>query len=444
MSEPVTNLLFRNEPAMSALEESVLASITEQAWLDLARELVPAGQPAAENPLDPDLPHGHEEGIALVVADKLRGMGFDVDLAAKRAGRPNVIGVLAGCGCGPSLIVNDHLDTYPAGDPTAWTMTDGRPYRPTRRGDRLYARGTSDTRGNLACTLLAAKAIRDAGADLQGTLQCVYTVDEEKNGPDGSIYLLDEYGLKADLEITCEPTGWTRPDGSWGMGIAVANCGNFLVEIETRGHKTHIWRPDTGVNAAAKMARLLSALETMTFTHRPPRLYGGTPPMVTVVRIAAGVPGEMQFTPDRCTAVLAVVGIVPGMTEETVMADIESAMAAERAKDRELEASARPFPNALFVHGTDEQDPAAQPACALRRAYLAVLGEEPQIYRKNAFNDTIRFAERGIPAITFGPGEDGWPPINEYIGVQKSVAATKILALTVMSILGIRTAGDSQ
>ncbi|HUB13958.1 MAG TPA: M20/M25/M40 family metallo-hydrolase [Acetobacteraceae bacterium] len=424
---------------MSAMEARVLGAITEQAWFELACELVPAGQPAAENPLDPDLPHGHEEGIALAVADKLRAMGFDVTLAAKRPGRPNVIGVLAGSGDGPSLILNDHLDTYPAGDPTAWTKTDGKPYRPTRHGDLLYARGTSDTRGNLACTLLAAKAIRDAGVTLRGTLQCVYTVDEEKNGPDGSIFLLDEYGLTGDMEITCEPTGWTRPDGSWGIGIAVANSGNFLVRIETRGHKTHIWRPDTGINAAAKMARVLAALETMSFTHQPPRMYGGTPPMVTVVRIGAGVPGEMQFTPDRCTAVLAVVGILPGMTMATVMADIEARLAVERARDNALDVTAEPFPNALFVHGTQELDPESEPAAALSRAYRALLGEAPQIYRKNAFNDTIRFAERGIPAVTFGPGEDGWPPINEYIGIQKSVAATQVLALTVIDLLGIDT-----
>jgi acetylornithine deacetylase len=428
---------LRNSTALGDVETRVIDGITEARWLALARALVPAGQPAAENPLDPDQPHGFEQGIALVVADQLRAMGLAVELVAKRPGRPNVIGVLPGNGAGPSLMLNDHLDTYPAGDPAAWTMTDGRPFMPTRHGDRLYARGTSDTRGNLACTLLAVRAIRDAGVRLAGTLKCVYTVDEEKNGPDGSIFLLDEHGLSGDLEITCEPTGWTSPDGAWGMGIAVANCGNFLVEIETRGRKTHIWRPDTGVNAVAKMARLLARLEDMTFTHEPPKLYGGTAPMITVVRVGGGVPREMQFTPDRCTAVLAVVGIVPGMSQQSVMADIDAAIAAARAADPALDAAARPFPGALFVNATLEENPDAEPTAGLRRAYARVLGREPNVYRKNAFNDTIRFSERGIPSITFGPGEDGWPPVNEYIQIEKSVAATKILALTLLDVLGI-------
>ncbi len=421
----------------SAGPELVTAEITEQRWLALARTLIVAGQPAAENPLDPDMPPGREEGISEVVAGKLAELGLAVEMISKRAGRPNVIGTLAGSDPnGPTLILNDHLDTYPAGDPARWTKTGGDPFRPTRDGDFLYARGTSDTRGNLACTILAVEAIRRCGVQLSGTLKCVYTVDEEKNGPDGSIFLLDEQGLRADYEITCEPTGWTRPDGSWGMDIGVANSGHFLVEVETFGIKTHIWRPDTGINAVNEMAALITALEKTPFRFDPPKLPGGTPPMLTPVRIGGGVAGEMQFTPDRCSAVFAVVGLVPGMTQDSVLADIDAVLQSFMRVRSGTKATLRPFPNALFVTGTRELSPEAEPAAAIARAYRQVLGTEPRAYRKNAFNDTIRFQERGIPSVTFGPGEDGWPPINEYIRIGKAVAATKILALALMDILG--------
>lgn len=422
--------------APDSLEQRIFASITEEAWLSLALELVPAGQPEAENPLDPDLPHGREEGIAKVVAAKLEAMGFAVELVAKKPGRPNVVGILAGSRVEPSLILNDHLDTYPAGDHAQWTRTGGKPFAPTRHGDQLFARGTSDTRGNLACTLLAVKAMLDAGVRPAGTLKCVYTVDEEKNGPDGSIFMLDERGLRADYEITCEPTGWTRLDGTWGMSLALANAGHFLVELEVTGFQSHLWRPDLAINPIDKMMRLLPALAAAPLAHRPPTMYGGTKPMITVLRVSGGGPREMQFTPGRCKAVLGVVGLVPGMTRESVMADIEAALGKARREDPELVAAARPYPGALFVCGTVEQDENAEPAASLRAAYRSVMGEEALLYRKNAFNDTIRFAERGIPAVTFGPGEDGWPPINEYICIRKSVAATRILALAVLGILG--------
>lgn len=428
----------RPPAARTELRETIRGFVTEQRWISILRELVPAGQPAAENPLDPDMPPGREEGIALVVAARLKEYGLAVEMPTKREGRPNVIGTLPGHGRDSRvLILNDHLDTYPAGDPVQWTKTGGNPYHPTRDGDFVYARGTSDTRGNLACTLLAVEALQRTGIRLAGTLKCVYTVDEEKDGPDGSIFLLDEYGLRGDYEITCEPTGWTRPDGSWGMDIAVANSGHFLIQIETQGSKTHIWRPDTGVNAVAEMAALVGVLETTTFTYKPAKLPGGTPPLLAPVRIGGGLPGEMQFTPDRCKAVFAAVGLLPGMTEESVLRDVTAVVDSFVGQRPGLSATVSRFPNALFVAGTNELSEEFEPAATLARVYSEVLKVPPRFYRKNAFNDTIRFSERGFPAITFGPGEDGWPPVNEYIRVKKSIAATEILAVTIMDLLGV-------
>jgi acetylornithine deacetylase len=161
--------------------------------------------------------------------------------------------------------------------------------------------------------------------------------------------------------------------------------------------------------------------------------------MITVNRIAGGVAREMQFTPDHCRAILGVVGLVPGMTQDSVLIDIKTVIEAQMRADKELKAEARLYPGTLFVGGTLEQDQSENPTLAICNAYARVLGEEPKLYRKNAYNDTIRFAERGQAAITFGPGEDGWPPINEYIHIDKAVAATKVLALTVLDLLGVHS-----
>jgi acetylornithine deacetylase len=420
---------------LSALEKRVIDSITEDAWLDLTRELVVAGQPDSENPLDPDMPSGHEEAIALLVAGKLEAMGLGVELRAKQPGRPNVIGTWAGRGDGPRLIINDHLDTYPAGDPAAWSATGGNPYKPTLCNGRLYSRGTSDTRGNLACTLLAVDALRRNGVELRGTLQCVYTVDEEKHGPNGAIYLVDDLGLRADYEITAEPSGWTKAENDWGIGIAVAHAGNCVIELSTVGTKSHLWRPDTGINAISQMAKLMMAIEAMTFTHTPPVLYGGTQPMACFTRIRAGVPREMQFTPAECTTIAAIVGIVPGMTLDSILADINVVIASCHAADSSFEARARIVPGSLFVAATQEVPKHAEPVAALTSAYEKVLGKEPIYYRKNAYCDTIRFSHAGIPSVTFGPGEDGWPPVNEYIHTAKGVPAAQVLALAIMDVL---------
>lgn len=422
--------------SLTVLEQNITAAITYEDWLSLTSELVVTGQPDSENPLDPDMPSGSEEAIALCVAGKLRDMGFEVELHAKVPGRPNVIGTWTGEGGGPTLIVNDHLDTYPAGDPTAWSKTGGNPYNPTVEDDKLYSRGTSDTRGNLACTLLAVKALRDNNVRFKGTLKCIYTVDEEKHGPNGAIYLLDELGIRADYEITAEPSGWTRSRDDWGIGVAVAHSGNCLLELVTEGTKSHLWRPDTGVNAISKMAKLLSKLETIQFTHEAPGYYGGTKPMVCPTRIGAGVPREMQFTPSECKTVIAVVGIVPGMTLESILGDIGAVIVQLAKNDPDFKSAVRQVPNSLFVPATMEVAETAEPVASLTSAYKQILGDAPVYYRKNAYCDTIRFSHAGIPSVTFGPGEDGWPPVNEYIHTPKAVPAAQVLALAIMRILG--------
>jgi acetylornithine deacetylase len=352
--------------------------------------------------------------------------------------RPNVVGVLKGRDGAPSLILNDHLDTYPAMEPEKWHMTDFDPFKATRHGDLLFARGTSDTRGNLAASLLAVQALVEAGVVLDGTLICCYTVDEERNGTEGSVYMLKQVGLTADYEITAEPTAWGDVSGDWGMNLSVANSGHCLIEIAVRGIKSHIWRPDISVNAITEASKLLPKLETMAFTHVPAKFMGHTPPCCSVVRIRGGLSGEMQFSPDTCTITLAVVGIVPGMTLASVIRDLEQTAREAFGAVNEIEIDVRQVPGSLFVNATEPVPVNEEPCNSLRAVYRRLMGREPGVNRKNAFNDTIRFREAGINAVTFGPGEDGWAVDNESISITKAVMATRIYALTIMQILGIR------
>tara|TARA_R110001592_G_scaffold290962_1_gene560148 strand:- start:7626 stop:8924 length:1299 start_codon:yes stop_codon:yes gene_type:complete len=423
---------------LTDIEARVLARITEPAWQELTTELVRTGQPNSANPLDPDIPAGEEEAIALLVAGKLEVMGMTVEKYESMPHRPNVVGRLPGPEGGPSLMINDHLDTYPAVEPEKWDMCGGDPFRATRHGDWLYARGTSDTRANMAAALVAVKAIIDEGVKLNGDLICCFTVDEEKDGPHGSIYMCREVGLRADYSITAEPTAWGGDSPDWGMNISVANSGHCLIEIALQGVKSHIWRPDTGVNAISLAADIIPHLNTMPFTHEQAELMGNTPPCLSVVRIQGGLPGEMQFSPDDCLLTVAVVGIVPGMTLDSILADIETVVAGVIGGRNSVSFSARQVPGSLFVEATEAVGADEQPCVSIRRSYRRLMGDEPRINRKNAFNDTIRFREAGMNAVTFGPGEDGWAPVNECISVPKSVTAAKIYALTIMDILGVR------
>ena len=429
---------------LSTIQNNVLEHITEERWLTLATQLIKTGQPQACDPLDPDLPSGQEEAIAMLVAGKLEALGMSVETYESMPQRPNVVGVLKGSGDGPVLMMNDHMDTYPVVEPHKWDKTDFNPFKATRHGDLLFARGSSDTRGNMASAILAAQALKDEGIQLKGDLMYCLCVDEERDGTHGSIYLMNEVGIKADYSITAEPTAWENPTTSeWGMNLSIANGGHCLVEIKVVGQKAHIWRPDTSNNAIVEVAGLIPLLQGMEFTHEPTEFMGHTPPCVTIVRIRGGLPGEMQFSPDECVLTLAVVGIVPGMTIDSVIKDLTD-VADPLFKDREdISFAVNQVPNSLFVDATEPVSVDEEPCKSISKSYALLMGGKlPIPNRKNAFNDTIRFRDAGINAVTFGPGEDGWDPDNESISITKAVTAAKIYALTIMEILGVSNSND--
>ena len=429
---------------LSTIQNNVLEHITEERWLTLATQLIKTGQPQACDPLDPDLPSGQEEAIAMLVAGKLEALGMSVETYESMPQRPNVVGVLKGSGDGPVLMMNDHMDTYPVVEPHKWDKTDFNPFKATRHGDLLFARGSSDTRGNMASAILAAQALKDEGIQLKGDLMYCLCVDEERDGTHGSIYLMNEVGIKADYSITAEPTAWEDPTTSeWGMNLSIANGGHCLVEIKVVGQKAHIWRPDTSNNAIVEVAGLIPLLQGMEFTHEPTEFMGHTPPCVTIVRIRGGLPGEMQFSPDECVLTLAVVGIVPGMTMDSVINDL-TVVADTLFRDREdISFTVNQVPDSLFVDATEPVPVDEEPCKSISKSYALLMGGKlPIPNRKNAFNDTIRFRDAGINAVTFGPGEDGWDPDNESISITKAVTAAKIYALTIMEILGVSNSND--
>ena len=437
-SSPALSQQIQNIEITKELRERIIASIKEEELIEFIKEIIRAGQPAAENPMDQSLPGGKEEGVSLVVAEKMRASGIDVQLHSEIAGRPNVVGIKKGSGGGPSLVLNDHLDTWPAGDRSKWTMTNYDPYNPTLHGRFLYGRGASDTRGNLACQLFAVRILMKLGLKFKGDLILAYTVDEERGVNNGAKFLLEKKGLKADYALVAEPTTWRR-NGEKGTAVAVAHGGTCILEIETKGKKMHLQRPDEGVNAILKMAHLLSELEKTTFTYKPSKAPGLTVPMISVNWIQSVKPEDRQFVPDICTVGMAVVGLVPGMTKESVLADVQRVIDKLKANDKDFDAEVRLSKMwDGFMPPTVEPEYDALHLSALIQSYEEITGKKPVLVRKNSYTDAVQFSLHGIPALTFGPGDDAWSPMNEFIDMDQAMIATKTYALTIARILGVQ------
>ncbi|HEX7554098.1 MAG TPA: M20/M25/M40 family metallo-hydrolase, partial [Geothrix sp.] len=113
-------------------------------------------------------PSGQEGPLAALVATRMGAMGFQVE--TDRLG--NVLGTRQGSGSGPTLLFDAHLDVVPVPDPSAWTHA---PFGAELDQERLWGRGSADTKGALAAMLCAGAA----AADFRGTLLVSASVCEE-------------------------------------------------------------------------------------------------------------------------------------------------------------------------------------------------------------------------------------------------------------------------
>ena len=177
-----------------------------------------------------------------MLAEWLEQAGLEVHVEEAAPGRPNVIGVARGTGGGRSLLLNGHLDTVGLLEP------DGGLSARVEDG-RLYGRGAYDMKASLAAIALAA--VECAGLGLRGDVIVTAVADEEA-GSIGTESLLRRWS--ADAAIVAEPTD---------ERLCIAHRGWLAFDIETRGRAAHGSRPDLGIDAIAKMGRILVAIEAL-------------------------------------------------------------------------------------------------------------------------------------------------------------------------------------
>ena len=83
-------------------------------------------------------PPGDTRPVAAAVQELLDRHGVSMATVAAREEKPNLVATIEGDGPGPHLVLNGHMDVYPAGDEALWT-------RPPLSGEvadgRLHGRG---------------------------------------------------------------------------------------------------------------------------------------------------------------------------------------------------------------------------------------------------------------------------------------------------------------
>jgi acetylornithine deacetylase len=370
----------------------------------LLAELVrrPSVNPMGRTDLPPEIVG--ESRVTAFLEEQLRELGCPFRRQAVMPGRDNLVATYAPPSPAPfSVLFEAHQDTV---------AVDGmvvEPFGAKVEGGRMYGRGSCDVKAGVAVMLAAfARLVREKPAR-SAAVTVAFTADEESGGL--GVSELMRSGVRADYAIVAEPTL---------LNIVNAHKGVARFHLETTGRACHSSRPEEGVNAAYRMARLLRGVEAYAeVLHAlPPDPVLG-PRTVSVGRVAGGV--SPNTVPDFCRADVDR-RLLPGETFEGAAADLEAFL-------RGLPEVDFPFTLTQSSPGCAPLDPAG--SVELVRRFGAVIDSvagRHTVHPVPFGTDASRIAVSGVPAVVFGPGDIAQAHTkDEWIDLAQLEPAAEIL-----------------
>ena len=351
-----------------------------------------AAQLVAIESINPDVVAGGsgEFGVARFVAEWCERAGLETELTELAPGRANVVAVARGTGGGRSLMLNAHMDTVGVAG-----MDD--PFVPRLEDGRLYGRGAHDMKGSLAACMLATAGA--SGRRLRGDVVLTAVADEEFASIGTEAVAAS---ARADAAIVTEPTD---------LELALAHRGFVHLQVDVQGRAAHGSRPELGIDAIAKMGRVLVGIEALDGRLRAspthPRLGSGS---VHASLIEGGQ--EFSSYPARCS-LQAERRTIPG--ESAALAERELREIVERAGEGDPDFSAEfhaPISREPFEVSEDEEI-----VRLVRRHAADVLGAPPATVGVPFWADSALLAAAGIPTVLFGPVGEGLHSEVEWVDV---------------------------
>lgn len=368
----------------------------------------------------------HEEALAVRLAEEMQHVGFQ-DVRQDRIG--NVVGRI-GNGNGPTLLFDGHMDTVDVGRLDRWSHG---PYNGVVEQGVLHGRGSCDMKGGLAAMVYAARALMDAGVELNGNLYVVGVVQEEPCEGFGMRVLVEEEGVRPDYVVLGEPSN---------LQVRVGHRGRIEMQVKVWGKAAHASSPSLGTNAIHNAAKLIFGIELLApRLATDPFLGQGTIAVTEIESHAASrnaLPDVCSFYIDR--------RLTLGETERKALAEIQGIinteeMDAEVTVSEYVAASYTGYQcrarNAFPAWVMAEDHPLVQALC---RSVRETLGYRPRIGRWNFSTDgTYTAGVANIPTVGFGPGEEQYAHTqNEQVRLNDVVDAARVYARLAIEILGKR------
>jgi acetylornithine deacetylase/succinyl-diaminopimelate desuccinylase-like protein len=349
--------------------------------------------------------------MAKILGERMSSAGVDVSYQdSGTPGAPNVLAVVGDIASPRSLLLNGHFDVYPPSE--SWSF---EPFSAPIRDGKLYGPGSTDMKGGTTAMVVATTVLAALDLPKNGKL-VVLAVPNHFEGGEGTRRALDA-GLSAEAAIICEPTD---------LDICSAQRGILYMMIHVKGVSAHTTHTEVGVNAIEKAIRFIDALHSDGFLKPNDGEYGPEK-ILNIAMIEGGL--RRCLIPEHCTITVDV-RFSPSTTAKNVLADVQRVIDECARRDPKFYATVEPQ-DTCVRNPRSPMDWIKHPINdAIAAAHNAFSKAPVKFACHPAWPDTPVFNERGIPAVTYGPGSKHCYWDEEYVLIDEYLQAIKVYAAT--------------
>jgi succinyl-diaminopimelate desuccinylase len=376
-----------------------------------------------------DTPPGNNAPHAERTATLLEGMGMEVEKHAvpqaevQAAGLQSITNLVVRrkYGAGKTVLLNAHGDVVPPGE--GWTKN---PYGGEIEDGKLYGRASAVSKCDFATYTFAVRALEAVAKPKAGSVELLFTYDEEFGGELGPAWLLKNKVIHPDLMVAA----------GFSYQVVTAHNGCLQMEVTVHGKMAHAAIPDSGVDALQGATHVLNALYAQNVLYKQVRskVEGITHPYLNVGMIEGGtntnvIPGRVTIKLDR--------RMIPEENPAQVEATLRQVIAEAAAKIPGVTVDVKRILLANAMQPLAGNKPLVD---AIQKHGKAVFGEDIPALGTPLYTDVRLFCEAGIPGVIYGAGprtvlESHAKRADERIVLEDLRRATKVIARSLADLL---------
>ena len=324
-------------------------------------------------------------------------------------------------GAGKTVLLNAHGDVVPPGE--GWTKD---PYGGEIADGKIYGRASAVSKCDFSTYAFAVRALEAVAKPTHGSVELLFTYDEEFGGEVGPAWLLKHHIIKPDLMIAA----------GFSYQVITAHNGCLQMEVTVHGKMAHAAIPDSGVDALQAANRILTALYAQNTLYKKitSKVEGITHPYLNIGQIEGGtntnvVPGRVSFKLDR--------RMIPEENPVDVEAALRKIIEETAAQNVGVTVDIKRILLARAMQPLTGNQPLVE---AIQKHGQAVFGEPIPALGTPLYTDVRLFCEAGIPGVIYGAGprtvlESHAKRADERLDLQDLRRATKVVARALNDLL---------